>query len=277
LVTKGGALQRQRHLPHLNARLEAKSVMLILTSEANYTGLVKTSDSVVGVTVAKAEDRGTWSVPEAALIGIIAFCFILILPFLSLRPIHDHGFFSSRFQEREVTTLISLAGTTLILAPVILLIIKKRHLGGWWKSIEWNSGRYIWESAISGAVLAVVWSLCLKYLRGTAGSFRDTHLALTVILAVTTEVLASAAVGEMYFRGILFVALAKRFGATVSVLVTTVAFTFVHLGHMFYVLPVAVTLGVWRLKTKSVASCFALHASYNLFILIYLLVRGKAS
>ena len=251
--------------------------MLIVTSEANYTSLVKTSDSVVGVTVAKAEDRGTWSVPDAALIGIVAFCFILILPFFSLRPIHDHGFFSSRFQEREITTLTSLAGTTLILAPVILLIIKKRHLGGWWKSIEWNSGRYIWESAISGAVLAVVWSLCLKYLRGTAGSFRDTHLALTVILAVTTEVLASAAVEEMYFRGILFVALAKRFGATVSVLVTTVAFAFVHFGRMFYVLPLAVVLGVWRLKTKSVASCFALHASYNLFILIYLLVRGKAS
>lgn len=224
----------------------------------------------------KGEGEGTWKLSEAALIGIVGSCLIPILSFFFLRAVHDYGLdlaFSSWFQEREVATLVSLAGTALILTPVVLLIIKKRSLGGWWKSIQWNGGRYIWESVIAGAVLAVAWSLGLTAIRGTAGSFRDTHLALSVILYVATEVVATAALEEMYFRGILFSALEKRFGGTVAVITTTIAFAFVHPGHRLNVLPVAVVLGVARLKTESVASCFALHASYNLFVLLYLLVK----
>jgi membrane protease YdiL (CAAX protease family) len=76
----------------------------------------------------------------------------------------------------------------------------------------------------------------------------------------------------MYYRGILFLALSARFGDRAAITVVTVIFALMHALHRIYVLPIAIVLGVARLKTGSVASCFALHASYNLFLVLYQVV-----
>jgi uncharacterized protein len=92
-------------------------------------------------------------------------------------------------------------------------------------------------------------------------------------LYVVSDVFVQPAVEEIYFRGILFLALAQKFGRLAAIAVVTVIFAVMHpAGYRLNVIPVAIALGIVRLRTRSVASCFALHASYNLFLVLYQLV-----
>lgn len=216
-----------------------------------------------------------WSVTEAVLIGGLALSAYLTLSFLCVRAVkyYSVALMFSRFQLRELTTLICLAGTALILAAVVALIFQKKSLKEFLNSIEWNSGKSTFLSIIVGAVLAITWSAVRTAFWGGGGPFSDTNLVLDMFLYLATEVIVTAALEEMYFRGVLFSALTNAFGSAVAVGFTTILFILIHLGHQFNVLPAAIVLGVARQRTKSVASCFVLHASYNFFVFLYVLLK----
>jgi len=211
----------------------------------------------------------TWSIPEAALIGIVGLSIVMTLLFCSTLEIERYRLYLkfNAYQLSTGSTLISLIGAGFILGPIVLLIVRKRQLrDGWWESIEWNRSVHVFWSILLGALLAILLSLFLTDVDRTAGYLREPPLAVSVSLYILTAVLAEPVMEEMYFRGILFIALAKRLGEMNSIVVVTFVFAFIHPGHRLNVLPVAVLLGIVRLKAKSVASCFALHASYNLFL-----------
>jgi membrane protease YdiL (CAAX protease family) len=216
------------------------------------------------------EGPRTWRVREAALIGFASFSILLILLFVSTEMIRRSSLapFLSEFQARQVSTLVSLVATALIVGSAVAFA-KRQGYQEWWKSIAWNADRYTRTSIASGAVLGLTWSLCVTSLYDTGTSFHGKILPLSITLYLITGVVLSPILEEIYFRGVLFLALANRFGPAISIAVVTLLFVLVHPGHMFVVLPVSVALGVARLKTGSVASCFALHASYNLFLLVY--------
>jgi len=207
------------------------------------------------------ECRKTWNIPGAALIGIGgSVVFVLVVTF-------------SRFQAREATALVAQVGAGLLLAPVVLSIARRRCSEGFWASIGWNSSRLdvalFILCILCGGILAIAVSAGLTARYGSAGSLRG---PVDVVLYGLSEVLVGSFIEEMYFRGILFSALENRFGRLASVLIVTIISSLVHLGHMFYVFPAMAVLGFTRLRTESVASCFVLHASYNLFAGIYILV-----
>jgi len=131
----------------------------------------------------------------------------------------------------------------------------------WWDSIEWNPNRSLYWATAAGAALAIVHQLVLRAALGSAGSFHEYPLLLSLTLYILSVVIVQAAIEEIYFRGILFLAIRQKLGGLVAIAVTTVAFAFLHPGHRLNVLPVAIALGVTRLKTRSVASCsyFTLH------------------
>ena len=64
-------------------------------------------------------------------------------------------------------------------------------------------------------------------------------------------------------------AFARRFGDVAAIIAVTLLFVLMHPGRRLIVFPVAIVLAVVRLRTKSVAACFALHGSYNLFLVLY--------
>jgi membrane protease YdiL (CAAX protease family) len=222
-----------------------------------------------------AEEQETWTVTEAVLVGL---GFSIGIPALLL--ISNNLFVSSglsvnfsQFQTRELTMLCSLVGMGMLVGLAAVLIFRKRGLGGWRRSIEWNFGGYVWRAMISGAALSLFWSISLAVLGRGVGSFRDSPLMLSLLLYALAEVIVSPALEEMYFRGILFSALARRLGPLLAVAIVTVAFDLVHIGRWFAVLPASIALGITRLKTKSVAACFAFHASYNSFLMFYMLLK----
>jgi membrane protease YdiL (CAAX protease family) len=230
------------------------------------------------VPVVRAPTRNpasAWGVLEAALIGVAGFLVAMTLLFLATLEIERYqlNLKFSTYQLSAGSSLISLIGTGLILGPIVLLIVNRRRLGGGWReSIEWNGGKYVLQSIASGGAFAILFSLVLTRVYGTAGNFHDTPLALSLSLYFLTAVFVEPAMEEIYFRGILFLALARKIGRVNSIIVITVIFTLMHPGHRLNILPIATLLGIVRLKTNSVASCFALHASYNLFLVLYQLV-----
>jgi membrane protease YdiL (CAAX protease family) len=229
------------------------------------------------VTAPTRTHLGSWSVFQAVLIGITGFLVSMILLFYATFETERYQLYLrfSAYQLSTGSTLISLIGTGLILGPIVLLIAKRRRLGGLWESIGWNGGRYVLQAIASGAVLAILFSLVLTRLYGTAGHFRDTPLVLSLSLYFLTAALVEPSMEEIYFRGILFVALARKIGRVNSVVMVTLIFALMHPGHRIAVLPVSALLGIVRLKTNSVASCVALHASYNLFLVLYQLIVAR--
>jgi membrane protease YdiL (CAAX protease family) len=218
--------------------------------------------------------RRTWSILDAVLVGIAGLLLNLSFLFVAVveTRVHQLDLKFGPFQLSMGQTLMSLLASSLILGPVIALIIHWRQLGSWRSSIDWECGQSSLWSALSGGLLAIVYCLGATKLYGDAGHFRDARLGFSVTLCVMTSVALQPLVEEIYFRGILFVALEKRMGQIASITIVTLIFVWLHPGHRLDVLSVAVVLGITRVVTKSVASCFALHASYNLFLALYQLV-----
>ena len=218
------------------------------------------------------ECRKAWNITEAVLIGVggsLAFTLLAFL-FSSLINPYPYAVTFGRFQARETTALVAQVGAGLVFVPVVLSIARRRCSEGFWASIGWNSARLDpVPTILYGAILATAVSVGLTARYGSAGSLRSpADLALYVL----SEVLVGSLMEETYFRGILFSALANRLGTLASILIVTLISSLVHLGHIFYVLPAMALLGFMRLRTKSVASCFVFHASYNLFAGVYVLV-----
>jgi membrane protease YdiL (CAAX protease family) len=85
--------------------------------------------------------------------------------------------------------------------------------------------------------------------------------ALSVIIAPIIE--------EVVFRGVLFPAIAKRYGVIAGVIISAIIFTLVHLDpvQMLSVLPLGIYLAVMYLKTDSIYPGIILHAIWNLMVL----------
>ena len=216
--------------------------------------------------------KTVWTIPVATLLGIGSFVVFMAVFFLAMDESPRVGLILgwSHNQRLMLSTLLALLAMCVILGPIAVLIVSKRQSGSWWDSIEWNPNRTIYWSILVGVVLAVANQVVLSVVFGSAGSFREHPLALSMGLYVVSDVFVQPAVEEMYFRGILFLALAERFGGLAAIAVVTVIFALMHpAGYRLNVLPIAIALGAARLKTRSLASCFALHASYNLALVLY--------
>ena len=110
--------------------------------------------------------------------------------------------------------------------------------------------------------------------------FRDT--SSTYVLAIFGVVVAPF-VEELFFRGLLYPALARDTGVGISIVLTAAAFAVVHqeqLAHAW--VPLAwlflfgIVQGVVRAKTRSVATCVLIHTVYNAthFAIFFVVTEG---
>ena len=101
---------------------------------------------------------------------------------------------------------------------------------------------------------------------------------LMSIFAVTMAPLME----ELFFRGFLYPVLTRRIGMVASILLTSVAFGFLHGAQLKYswavlvIFLVGVVLTTVRALTKSVAASFLVHVGYNgtLSILLFVATSG---
>src|ERR1700731_3534143 len=151
--------------------------------------------------------------------------------------------------------------------PLVMWFVRRRNFTSLAHSIDWEcSNRILGWAFLTGCLSGIAYSLATAALagRGYQAEPLGSIIAFVVLIGF-----AQPAVEEIYFRGILFIALARKFGNIASIAAVTLLFCVAHPQHWFTVLPVAVLLGVMRLYTRSVKACFACHAAYNLSFALF--------
>jgi membrane protease YdiL (CAAX protease family) len=172
-----------------------------------------------------------------------------------------------------VYALVGLVGGILLAGPLVVWFVRRRRFASLARSIYWECSNTVLVWAfLAGFVSGIAYSLARGTLAGRGYQAQQAeYIAAFVVLAG----LAQPAAEEVYFRGILFAGLARKFGEIPSIVVVTLLFCVAHPQHWFTVLPAAVLLGAIRLYTGSVKACFACHAAYNLSLVLFMLPIGN--
>jgi membrane protease YdiL (CAAX protease family) len=220
-------------------------------------------------TAAIADSPSPWNVKQAILIGGILYILNIAFVFLYfIRVIPPLPFpWSSSFESLELLAILHAIAFLLVAIPILRSWRSGLGLDEWLTGIEWNPGKSFAPAALAGAVFAVLWTAFTRKFYVVV-HFQE-RVPLGVGLFVIASVLLQPIIEEMYFRGMLFLALRKELGEITAIILVTVAFTLIHGKSAAFLVPAAILLGVVRMKTRSVASCFAFHAAYNLAIGMY--------
>ena len=172
------------------------------------------------------------------------------------------------------------AAYLVVIVFMISLIRTRGHR--FWTAVRWNwLGRawFGWMTLGVGlavmvqsasALLPIPKSLPIeRYFRDTLGAWMMAGFGVT--LAPLVE--------ELYFRGFMYPALARRLGVVLGVVITSALFAFIHtsqLAHawapLLLLFLVGAVLTTVRARTNSVAATLLIHIGYNgtLFTMLYL-------
>jgi uncharacterized protein len=176
----------------------------------------------------------------------------------------------------------------MVLAFMVQLVRLKKE-GSFLVAISWGrpDRTNATRALIAGAVLAVFSNVYIFLLsRWIPKSlpidrlFRDT--ASAYLLALFGIVVAPF-VEEVFFRGFLYPALARRIGAASSIIVTSGLFALIHQGQLAHAwLPlvwlfiVGLVLTMVRARTKSVSLCVLIHMTYNTVVFAFVFLATHA-
>ncbi|HEY6254147.1 MAG TPA: CPBP family intramembrane glutamic endopeptidase [Candidatus Angelobacter sp.] len=229
------------------------------------------------------------------MLAIFAFAFfaLVVIGGLALGVAHSLPSFRN-------IKLIDLAQTPIVLVPAqavayvlvvafMVQIVRLRHGNGFLRAISWNwpSTEKILLAIGGGAGLAlsseIFFNLTSRWVPKSLPIdkfFRDT--TSTYLLALFGITFAPL-VEELFFRGFLYPALARRIGMGASVVLTAASFAVLHQGQLAHAwIPltwlflVGTVLTVVRARTRSVALCVVIHVGYNatLFTLVFIGTQG---
>jgi membrane protease YdiL (CAAX protease family) len=225
------------------------------------------------VSVPQPGDTSGWTIVEAAIVGVVWYTSSLFLLLLSMFAVYSipslHSILRSYQLDTALPELFGVGGGILFAGPLVMWIIRRRKVVSLQESIRWDCGNRVFGWAfLTGFASGIAYSLAKSALLGRSYVAEGRwYIAAFVMLAG----LAQPAVEEVYFRGILFTALAGKVGKITSILVVTLLFSLGHPRQFLTVLPVAILLGGIRLYTGSVKACFACHAAYNLSLVLFML------
>ncbi len=218
-----------------------------------------------------------WRVGDAVIVGLVAYAATLLFLMLGMYVVYSVPSFHSRLWvyalEQGVYVLVGLLGGIVFGGPLVMWFMRRRKISSLAQSIEWQcSNRTLGWVLLFGLVFGIV----LSFVRAGLAARGYRHQPVEFIIAfVILTGLAAPVLEEIYFRGILFVALARRFGDIASIAAVTLLFCIAHPRQQWLtVLPVAILLGGVRLYTRSVKACFVCHAAYNVSLALLMLPMG---
>jgi membrane protease YdiL (CAAX protease family) len=252
---------------------------------------VNESESAVGRQV-----WGPWATAGFGLaVGVVFLVtqVVVLGVFAAVKSASDPHFDPSQLvEDGGVNGLVLVLGsyaTTLLCLGLIFIIVRRRKgatIAGYLalRPIPWKT----FSGLLALTAGFVILSDGLTYLLGRSivpqfqvDGYRTCGWPPLLWIAV---VLAGPAFEEIFFRGFLFEGFRRSpLGDTGTVALTALAWALVHLQYDVYqmtiILALGVLLGVVRLKTGSVWSCFLVHAFYNLVSTIWtmLCVHGLGS
>ena len=211
------------------------------------------------------------SVGAIAIIGalVVVFAHLLFFPQIPITDLAQN-------------TGLALVAQFLTYIVVLLAMIKlvEMRTGRFWKPVRWNWPRNWAIFLVAGFVLyfALIGLAQLlpipKHLPIDRFFDSPRQATLMSIFAVTVAPLME----ELFFRGFLYPVLARRLGMIAGILLTSLAFGFLHGAQLKYswavliIILVGIALTTVRALTKSVATSFLVHVGYNATLSLLLLL-----
>jgi uncharacterized protein len=243
--------------------------------------------------VPELPENPAWNLLDVMVILVFALFCLFVLGSLALVVVHSfprfHGLTLEQVAQRAAVAIPIQTGALLLVIAFMVAMVRLKRGGDFFKAISWNipHGRPFVGALAAGVALAFasdIFSVLLS--RWTPKSlpidqfFRDTNSAYLLALY---GVLVGPFVEELFFRGFLYPALARRVGAETSVIVTAASFAIIHqsqLAHAWapltWLFIVGIVLTIVRARTRSVASCVIIHVTYNatLFGILFVATQG---
>jgi len=213
-----------------------------------------------------------WDVLLVAGLGFLATVVLQLAVLLGARlwfyPHADMAFVA----RQAIVLLVSQILVFLAIAAFMVMVIVSRYHMPFWSAIRWNWPRPEWKMLAVGAVMFVA----LGFLESILPMPKDTpfeHLFDKPLDAYLISILAVSVgplIEELFFRGMLYPVLARRFGMVWGVLLSALPFGLLHLPQYGWawaaalvIFLVGVVCGAVRAVTDSVGASFLVHVGYN--------------
>jgi hypothetical protein len=175
----------------------------------------------------------------------------------------------------------------LLVVAFMRYLVEQRYRSGFWEAVKWKwpQGGSALGFMVGGVALALGVQVASAWLP-IPKSLPIQELLKepsNAWLLAAFGILVAPFVEEMFFRGFLYPVLARRLAAGASVLLTALAFTFIHgpqlaqhWAPLLLLFMVSLTFTVARAHTGSVAVPFLMHVGYNstLFAILFYATDG---
>jgi uncharacterized protein len=216
-----------------------------------------------------------WNGWDVLLIAALTFLSMIVSQFGVTTVAHRFWFPNDSWRETFQKPIVLIISQCVLYVPVALsmiALIEGKYQTSFWQAVYWNWPRSIWKMITIGAAMLLV----LTVMENVLPAPKDTpfeHLLdrprdayLIGFIAVTLGPLLE----ELFFRGLLYPVLARRWGMAWGVLLSALPFALLHLQQYGYawvaflvVLMVGLVCGSVRALTKSVGASFLVHVAYN--------------
>ena len=215
---------------------------------------------------------------------------IVALPYLILKATSQSGLQPETLIKDKTLILLSILGVipahalSILVAWVVITSWGKRPF---WETLKWSwpEDFGIWKRvSLAALALALLWlgSIVAKALGGGETDI-DQLINSSTAARITLAVVATATapfVEEVIYRGVLYSAFERAFGAVLAVLIVSVMFGGVHvvqyrksLGVIVVIMMLSVALTLVRAITGRLLPCFLMHLVFNGVQSIYIVME----
>jgi membrane protease YdiL (CAAX protease family) len=233
-------------------------------------------------------ENPVWSGWDVLLIAAVTFGTMLVLQIVvivgAIWLAYPHSNFADVAQKPILLLLSQFLIYIAVAACMVLLVEGKYHVP-FWRAIRWNWPGSEWKWLGLGAIML----FGLSMLENLLPMPKDTpfeHLfdrPLDAYLLAIIAVSLAPLMEEIFFRGLFYPVVARRWGAAWAIFLTALPFALMHMpqygyawGALLVILIVGVVCGIARAATKSVGASFLVHVGYNgtQMVLALLWTRG---
>ena len=220
-------------------------------------------------------ENPVWSGWDVLLIVGLTFFTILVSQFAILFGAKYFFYRHASLADLAQEPLLLLISQFLIdgsVALYLFALVEGKYHVGFWDAIRWNWPRAEWKLLAVGVAMLLGLSALENILPMPKDTPFDKLLErprdayLLAIIAVSLGPL----VEELFFRGLFYPVVARRWGAAWGVFLTALPFALMHMpqygyawGALLVVLIVGIVCGIVRAVTKSVGASFLVHVGYN--------------
>lgn len=227
----------------------------------------------------KAGENPVWSGWDVLIIAVLTLGILFAVQLVTV-VVARHFAYPHRswieVAQKPVLALLAEFVAYIVVALYMILLLEGKYHTRFWAAIRWNWPGVAGLSLVGVGVLMLGFDALGRFLPMPKTTPFDQFFErpmdayLTVAFAITLGPLME----ELFFRGFLYPVIARRLGVVWGIILTALPFGLMHYAQyrswsaVLIIILVGVVLTTVRAVTKSVASSFLAHVSYNATLMV---------